>query len=211
MRAGKDIPHYPAARIAEILAPGSIEARLRAHAPSTISRTMAPKRAAVAALLRFDGASPELLLMRRATREGDRWSGHVSFPGGGEQASDGDLLATAIREAREEVGVDLVRSARAIGRLDDLMAVAKGKVLPMAITPYVFFQTGPVELVLGDEAEATLWLPLGEVLSGALSGTFQYRLGPIPFDLPCWRHAGHVIWGLTHKMIGQLVEIVSVG
>src|SRR4029079_15904764 len=59
------------------------------------------RRAAVAVLL-HDEPSARALLMTRAERDGDPWSGHISLPGGGYQASDGDLRITAIRETREE-------------------------------------------------------------------------------------------------------------
>lgn len=52
---------------------------------------------------------PEVLFIKRATREGDRWSGHVALPGGGRDPSDVDDRAVAIRETMEEVGLDLKR------------------------------------------------------------------------------------------------------
>ena len=61
-------------------------------------RLLGQRRAAVAAVLRFDRDAAELLLMRRAERDGDRWSGQVSMPGGREEAADADLVATAVRE-----------------------------------------------------------------------------------------------------------------
>lgn len=50
---------------------------------------------------------PEVLFIKRASRKGDRWSGHVALPGGGRDAEDADDLTTAIRETREEIGLDL--------------------------------------------------------------------------------------------------------
>ena len=45
-------------------------------------------------------ASSEILLMRRAQREGDRWSGQIGLPGGHAEDFDEDLVATARRESR---------------------------------------------------------------------------------------------------------------
>jgi len=50
---------------------------------------------------------PEILFIKRAGRSGDRWSGHVALPGGKRDAQDTDDLAAAIRETKEEVGLDL--------------------------------------------------------------------------------------------------------
>src|SRR5262245_20450978 len=95
------------------------------------------KRSAVAVVLRH-GEGPEILLMQRAIRARDRWAGHGSLPGGGEEPSDVDLRATAIRETREEVGIDLTKSARFLGRLAPVWAMARGLPRPMSVTPFVF-------------------------------------------------------------------------
>ena len=52
---------------------------------------------------------PEVLFIKRAGRKGDRWSGHIAFPGGSRDPSDVDDRAVAIRETMEEVGLDLMR------------------------------------------------------------------------------------------------------
>ncbi len=150
----------------------------------------------------------EVLLMKRSQRESDRWSGHVSFPGGRHDEGDADLLTTAVRETREELSLDLERVARPLGRLDDVAAVAKGKVLPMAISPFVFLQTETTQLKLNEEAESAFWLPLDRVQSGELNGTLDYTLGPVPLKLACWRYEGYVIWGLTHTMISRLMAVL---
>ena len=50
---------------------------------------------------------PEILFIKRASRSGDRWTGHVAFPGGGRESVDKDDCATSIRETKEEIGLDL--------------------------------------------------------------------------------------------------------
>jgi 8-oxo-dGTP pyrophosphatase MutT (NUDIX family) len=163
------------------------------------------RRAAVAALVRWDRNHPEVLLMQRAEREGDRWSGQVSLPGGRADERDADLCATAVRETREEVGVELDRSARLLGRLDGVMAVARGAILPMSIAPFVFTMLEEQPIVLGPEATAAFWLPLDAAASGELDGTYEYRLGPVPMSFACWRWEGRVVWGLTHKILRALL------
>lgn len=191
------------------LSADSIERRLRTSKPKTISRIRAPKRAAVAALLRFDQDGPEVLLMQRVERQGDRWSGQVSFPGGRLEPDDPDLLSCAIRETQEEVGIDLTTTARHVGQLSDVQAIAMGKALPMAIRPFVFFQTEVAEITISaDEAEHTFWLPLQEVIEGAFDGEYEYRFAGIPIMMNCWRFQGNIIWGLTHRMLSSFFELI---
>ena len=54
---------------------------------------------------------PEVLFIKRSSRQGDKWQGHVALPGGGRDPEDEDDLATAVRETWEEVGIDLVDGA----------------------------------------------------------------------------------------------------
>ena len=80
---------------------------LAAHRP--VARA-APARAAVAMVLRpAAGGASEVLLIERAEKPGDPWSGHMAFPGGRLDPSDPDPRFTAERETFEEVGP---RSAR---------------------------------------------------------------------------------------------------
>jgi len=181
--------------------------RLAAHEPRDPSDLLVRSRSAVAAILRF-GAGVDVLLMTRAERVGDRWSGHVSMPGGRHEDRDTDLLATAVRETREEIGVDLAHGARVLGRLGAIKAIAKGKVLPMTITPYVFHLLDEQPIVLSPEAVDTFWFPLDRAAGGELDAVYEYRLGPVPWDLPCWRWEGRTVWGLTHQMLSGLIEVV---
>ena len=65
---------------------------------------------AAVAIVRTRGPDSTILLMRRAEREDDAWSGHWSFPGGRRDESDVDLLQTALRELWEECGIRLTRA-----------------------------------------------------------------------------------------------------
>ena len=83
------------------------------YPPNPPPRTPTPpdgRRAAIAAIFRLDAATgqPQLLFIRRANNPRDPWSGNVALPGGKQDAIDGDDdEATAIREASEEVGLQL--------------------------------------------------------------------------------------------------------
>jgi len=177
--------------------------------------SVSKKRAAVAAVLRFDSppvsisGAPEVLLMTRSHRSNDRWAGQVCLPGGHEARGDRDLVSTATRETREELGIDLTSSARLIGRLGGVRAIARRRVRPLRITPFIFVQTAPIVIDLGEEAADSFWLPLDRAAAGELDSEYEYQVGPVPVKFPCWRYEGHVVWGLTYRMLRELLRVVE--
>jgi len=157
------------------------------------------RRAAVAIVLHGE----QVLLMKRVVRAGDPWSGHISLPGGGFHASDGDLLATAIRETREELGVEL-DGARLLGHLRALSPLSSGPD-GVEVTPFVFACDRAVEPRPGPEAEAAFWLPLERASTGAFDSTYEYPGTGRTF--PAWQVEGYTIWGLTWRILGELLEL----
>jgi 8-oxo-dGTP pyrophosphatase MutT (NUDIX family) len=163
------------------------------------------RRAAVAAVLHDEPAGPRVLLMKRTERAGDPWSGHISLPGGRHDKTDADLLETAIRETREELGIDLA-GARLLGNLPTLSPLSAGP-NGMEVTPFVFATHEPVEPQLSAEAAAAFWLPIESAMSGAFDDTYTYPGTDRQF--PSWRYEGHVIWGLTFRILAELVALTK--
>src|SRR2546421_732987 len=91
---------------------------LRGHHPQPAAAAGA-RPAAVSLVLVEGPRGVDLLLIRRAERPDDPWSGQIALPGGRQDPDDVDLLATAARETREETGVELA-SAERLAVLDDL-------------------------------------------------------------------------------------------
>jgi 8-oxo-dGTP pyrophosphatase MutT (NUDIX family) len=179
------------------------------HEPRVMSSDEFPSRAAVAAILREStpGGCCELLFILRARHELDPWSGQMAFPGGRVQEEDAGLEAAARRETQEEVGIDLGASAELLGRSDDLQARARGRMLPLVITPFVFRLTKPVEAAASHEVEEIHWVPVPELLDPRFASTLVYDREGGRRELPCFRVRGQVIWGLTHMMLMRLFEI----
>ncbi len=166
------------------------------------------RRAAVATILRPVGDDTEVLLIRRAERLNDPWSGHMAFPGGHHDPTDSDLLHTAIREAREEVGLDLGQHEY-LGKLDELPAVARGKFVGMIIAPYVFAVRGSPELRPNDEVAAVVWGRLGQMASGAIDDIKELSYEGELRRLPAYRIDGNVVWGMTHYMLQSLFSAID--
>ncbi|HET7545861.1 MAG TPA: CoA pyrophosphatase [Polyangiaceae bacterium] len=161
---------------------------------------VAPRTAAIALILLELEASLSLLLIERATREGDPWSGHMALPGGHRDPIDSDLGATAERETLEEVGLDLRTHGERVGRLSDTKPIQG---VPLAVRPYVYLLDARPTLVLSAEVRKALWVPVAPLLSGAGHTTHTFSRGNQRFEFPAWDIDGHRVWGLTYRVLDE--------
>jgi 8-oxo-dGTP pyrophosphatase MutT (NUDIX family) len=195
-----DLGLFDLASIVARLAPSAASAR----APADGSR------AAVAAILRPGAEGAEVLFIRRADRDGDPWSGHMAFPGGRRDEHDADLYETAVRETREEVGIDLEAHGTLLGRLEDLEAIAGARRTGLVIAPFVFALDREVPLVFDPrEVAEALWAPIAPLAQGEGASTLPWDRGGVRFDLPCWHVQGRVVWGLTYRMMQELFGAIG--
>jgi 8-oxo-dGTP pyrophosphatase MutT (NUDIX family) len=174
-----------------------IRGALASHAPAAIDAEGAAQ-AAVALLLRERSAGPDLLLIERAVREGDPWSGHMAFPGGRMQPGDDCARAAAERETLEEVGVPL-RGAEPLGRLDDKPGNPE-KRSRLVVSAYVYALSEPGPLVLNYEVREAFWFPVRELLDPERRVTHAVDELPFP-GIRVGECERHVIWGLTYSFL----------
>jgi len=163
-------------------------------------------RAAVGMVLREAEPGLELLMIRRAEHPRDPWSGQMAFPGGRAEPTDADLVATARREVREEVGLDLEGEGEFLGALDELRAMARLRPMDLTIQPFVFHLRGPGPARVVAEVQSVHWLELRRLLSAEVRGSHRYLLGGRRVLFPCLRVDGLTIWGLTYRMLMSLDE-----
>jgi len=191
----------------------TIRRRLRAHeARRQVVPT--PRRAAVAAILRPSRADTEVLLIRRADRPGDPWSGHMAFPGGHHEPVDSDLRETAVRETMEEVGLNL-HDHEYLGQLDEVAAMARGRAVGMTIAPYVFAlrdahdHDAPLVLRPNHEVAELLWGSLGRMYRGEVDATKEISYGGETLHLPAFQVEEQLVWGMTHGMLRSLFSLLT--
>ncbi len=166
-------------------------------------------RAAVAVVLSEREAGLSVLLMRRAQRDGDPWSGDMAFPGGRLSRPDLGGGAAACRETQEETGLQLVQADR-IGRLHDRVTRAHRQPLPMVVSPFVYaFPRDAGGWRLNHEVDRIVWVPLDYLVERGNRARMQWQLGPLALPLPCYDYQDHRIWGLTLLMLDELMRIAS--
>ena len=186
-----------------------IQSTLTSWRPRSIPGANLMNRAAVAGILRQPRrGDTELLFIRRADNPRDPWSGHMAFPGGRKEPDDPSLIATAERETREEIGLDLTTAGQTIGRMSEVIASARGRRLPLVITPYYYQLTQEPELTLNEEVAEVIWVPVPWLADTRNRGEMTWSMGGVPIPLPCYRYEGRVIWGLTLKMLDELLEAI---
>ena len=167
------------------------------------------RRAAVALIFRAgEDGRPELLFIKRAEYPGDPWSGQVAFPGGREEHGDASLADTAMRETREETGIDLDRDSRIIGTLDDLYP--RSIRLPaISVRPFVFALERSEPLTLSSEVALAFWIPFGSLATTDAWREDTVFASGIQLNARVFRHQDHVIWGLTERILAQLLRLVD--
>ena len=170
----------------------------------------AVNQAAVALILRRNLGAAELLVIKRAVRVNDHWSGHLGLPGGRWQPDDPDLLATARRETEEEVGIDLSSGGQVLGQLETLKP--RNPLIPQVeVTPFVFCAPPHIHIVsegevsellrLNHEVAAAFWLPVEYLRSAGLSDSVAYLFNGEEQRWPAYPSAHGPIWGLTERML----------
>jgi 8-oxo-dGTP pyrophosphatase MutT (NUDIX family) len=184
-----------------------VRAVLAAHRPQEEDAPEA-RPAAVALILtqRADGLA--ILLIRRAERAGDPWSGQIALPGGRRDPGDVDLVATAIRETREETGVDLAAAER-LGALDDLYPRVQH--LPaVVVRPFVFALAHAPELSLSDEVSDAFWVSVAYLRDPAHRRDVKLNIRGAARTFPAYVLGDHLLWGMTERILTPFLELIAV-
>ena len=171
-----------------------------AHQPRALARG-ARMQAAVLIAFTPHAGDPRVIFTVRS-HDVEHHKGEISFPGGAHDADDPDLVWTALREAHEEVGIDPAH-VRIVGEMSPWPSISG-----FHVTPYVGtldrapYQYTPSPL----EVAEVLEVPLAHLLdlanredeigerNGQHFATYRYH----------WN--GHEIWGLTARMLHDLLQ-----
>jgi 8-oxo-dGTP pyrophosphatase MutT (NUDIX family) len=156
--------------------------------------------AGVLAPLFFSADEPHLLFTQRTMTVRDH-RGQISFPGGVQSPQDADLLATALREAREEIGLD-PEQVEVLGRLQPVATVTG-----YWVTAFVGLIPYPYDFHLNSgEVQRLLLLPLEGFCDPRRWNSGDYTYNGRIVRVCCWKHDGTVIWGATARLLLDLLQ-----
>jgi 8-oxo-dGTP pyrophosphatase MutT (NUDIX family) len=167
----------------------------------------AGRPAAVLVLLIPDEAGDARVVLTERVDRGGHHSGEVSFPGGRAEPEDADLVATALREANEEIALDAdAAGVRVVGRFHPFwIPVSDYRVTPViavaARTPALVPAESEVARII--LAPVTAFLPDGEIeMVDAVVRDWPVRYGAYPVE-------GLRVWGATARILGQLGALLG--
>ena len=165
-------------------------------------------RAAVAIMVREGLNATEMLMIRRATREGDPWSGHMGFPGGRKDPGDMSNLACAVRETWEEVGVDLGKWGKPLGELSDVNTGWRKDRPEILVTPFVFEVGDLPDLTPNHEVDEVVWVPLNFLLDERNREPLEWEWQGTKMETDSFLYATYRIWGLSLMMIDEMMGLL---
>ena len=150
-------------------------------------------------------AEPEpTLLFTVRTETLPSHKGQISFPGGSVDSSDRTTEAAALRESKEELGLD-PSSVRILGELDTVLTYVSGYI----VSPFVGWIDAPPSLSPNPaEVAEVLRIPLAQ-LTEELRADPGFSYGGRTYPTEAWIWRGSVIWGLTARLLRLFFDLLA--
>jgi len=182
--------------------------RRRLKAPETVPLPAPDDRRAAAVLvplMRRDGGGLEILYTRRSDRLASH-PGQVAFPGGRFDRRDASLMASALRETHEEVGI-APEQIRVIGTFPGRRTMATN----ISVTPFVGIVEGNPVLTPDPKEVAEIFrVPLEALSDPRYRSSYRWKRPgqSAASDYPAIHYGGQVIWGLTYSFTQTFLELI---
>jgi 8-oxo-dGTP pyrophosphatase MutT (NUDIX family) len=186
-----------------------LESRLLTFAKDEADFEPRAGRAAVAIMVREGLDATEMLMIRRATREGDPWSGHMGFPGGRRDPGDPCNFSCALRETEEEIGVDLGQWGTRLGELSDVNTGWRADRPEMLVTPFVFRVAELPVLTPNHEVDDVVWVPLHFLMDHRNREPLAWEWKGQKMETDSYLYDSYRIWGLSLMMIDEMIGMLN--
>ena len=146
------------------------------------------------------GDKPEILMTKKPITLMHH-GGEISFPGGKISNADNDLLDTALRETKEETGLEIFRD-NVIGQLKQVITLNSG----FTIIPFICMLDSIGQLVPNSEVESFLHIPLLSFLE-TLENDLDPKHNSIQ-EMYTYTFEKNLIWGASARMLKQITDIL---
>jgi len=145
------------------------------------------------------------LLFTRRSDQVKHHKGEISFPGGGVDEEDLELISTALREAHEEIGLKK-SDVQIIGILDDIVTITQFIVTPIVgLFPYPYpFKVSEVEIA------ELIEVPLSSLLDEKCSSKKEIIRGGQKEVVYAYQYGEHIIWGATARILKQFLDLITI-
>ncbi|MBW8333462.1 MAG: CoA pyrophosphatase [Prolixibacteraceae bacterium] len=131
--------------------------------------------------------------------------GQVSFPGGKVEKEDISAEMTALREAREEIGID-TSGIRILGKLSDLYLEVSG----FSIQPFLAWADKKPDFVVNPgEVEELILFPISDFVKDETTSETVLDTFTGPLQIKYYPFNGEIIWGATAMILSELIEILK--
>ena len=154
-----------------------------------------------AVLIMIYGSEHKMIMTERP-KTMNLHAGEISFPGGTWKQDDYDLLETALRETREEIGLDVSRQ-QIIGQLKSVTTLNSG----FTITPFVSITQNIPKLEPNSEIETILHIPMLSLFK-TIEDDEDIAHKSIQ-EMYTFRYQNHLVWGASARMIKQIMVRLS--
>ncbi|MCU0346149.1 MAG: CoA pyrophosphatase [Saprospiraceae bacterium] len=148
-----------------------------------------------------------IVLIERNANDRDQHGGQIGFPGGKAEPFDDTMLATALREATEEVGI-LKSQVNVLGGLTELYIPVSN----FQVHPFLgYLDEQPSYQLQAEEVNAVLEAPLSHFQSASTRRVTDIKINSqlTLKNVPYFELQGRVLWGATAMMLSELLEILQ--
>lgn len=204
-RVQHELPHADIHK--EGLDPRLTEFIIKAEAKRTQQFKTKPPRICAVMMAMYEHESDLYFPMMLRPSDGHVHGGQISFPGGGCEMQDQDLIATAIRETQEELGFTVKRE-NIIGQLTKIYIPPSNSL----VTPILaYLDQKPTYTADPREVAAAL-----DISMGALQNTANHDFKKVILTngsyikMPAFLVDGHNIWGGTARIISELLKMLAI-
>ena len=175
---------------------------------NSLSRKISPtpkhdgKTTLASVLVIIYGAEPKVLMIEKS-KQLKNHGGEIAFPGGKWIGNDHDLLETALRETKEEIGLTISRND-VVGQLDDVGTRNSG----FTITPFVSIMSDIKQLKANPEVESILHIPMIPLLQ-----TLADDPDPNHKSIQAmytFTYKDKIIWGASARILKQIVNLLNI-